>query len=178
MMNLHFIDIETSGLDPNKHDVIEVGIVSTHHGKVERRTQFSLAFDPAYASPRALEVNGYGKRTFAPLLPDDEAFALVDDIFSDKGLFIAWHAHFDSSFMNAWYARANRSTPWTHRRVVDLPSLIMGAKGIITLGSSREMLIQLGLDADFEGRHSALADAEMNWKAYQKLELWEASKSR
>lgn len=173
-----FVDIETTGLDPVQHEPIEVGIVLAEHSYVIEEIEFSLKFDEAKAEPRALEINGWGQRKFAPVLEPVDAQETISSIFeydsSKPVLFCAWHAQFDETFLDQWYKRVGLATkPWGHRDVVDLPSLIMGRKGVVSPGSSRDLLKQLGLDADFEGRHTALADARMNHKAYCELNLWE-----
>ena len=174
---IHFVDIETSGLDPVRHDVIEVGIVTAEYGQVVEEVEFSLPFASSNASPKALEVNGWGQREFAPLVPKDVGKFILDEIL-DEGLVAAWHAHFDFGFL-AQFCQENGDgrVPWSHRAVIDLPSLVMGRLGVLTRGSTRDLMAQLRLPDDFEGRHTALADAYANFRVYEALRLYETAEA-
>lgn len=165
-----FIDIETSGLDPAYHDVIEVGCVFAEHGHRIGDDEFSVPFREDRAEPRALEVNGWGNRPFAEQITHDEAADRLEMWFEDDvTYFCSWHTTLDECFLNQMLRRGGRTVPWSHRNVIDLPSLVMGRLGVLTPGSSRELLVQLGLDPDFEDRHTALADAHANYRAYMAL---------
>lgn len=170
---INFIDIETTGLDPVNHEVIEVGIVQAKHRMVIDSIEFSLPFNEREADPKALEVNGWGKRKFAPQVSIESGLEFITEQFEDDAIFCAWHAHFDEGFLAQLFKKHGQKPPWNHRKVVDLPSLIMGRKGVITSGSSRELMKQLGLDPQFADRHTALADAEANKRCFDCLDLWE-----
>lgn len=172
---IHFVDIETSGLDPYRHEVIEVGVVSAAHGERVDELEFSLPFDESRAEPRALEINGWGRRPFAARVSVADGLDALDATFQKGDLFCAWHAHFDEAFLAELYRKNDRRAPWSHRAVVDLPSLIMGRLGVITAGSTKDLMAQLRLADDFEGRHTALVDAEANLRAYQELRLYEVA---
>lgn len=168
-----FVDIETSGLDPNYHEPIEVGLVAAEYRREMSSVEFSLAFDPVKADPKALEVNGWSYREFAPVFSVEDAHASLMDHFADGALFCAWHSHFDEAFLAAWCRRNSLEIPWSHRAVVDLPSLVMARCGVVVRGSTRTLAKQLGLDPDYDGRHSALGDAGFAYDVFCQLELYE-----
>lgn len=61
-MDLVFVDVETTGLDPERHELLEVAAVRVHPHTLEPLDHASARVRPgrlADANPRALEVNGY-----------------------------------------------------------------------------------------------------------------------
>jgi DNA polymerase III epsilon subunit-like protein len=170
---IHFIDIETSGLDPVEHEIIEVGVVSAEKGVIKGGIEFSVPFDLERASPRALEVNGWGKRPFAEQVSKAAGAAKLADGIRKGDLVASWHVLLDFGFLNPFCQAHLGDTPWGHRGIIDMPSLVMGKLGVLTSGSSRDLMSQLGIDPDFEGRHTAYADALANYWAYKQLGLFE-----
>jgi len=61
-MRLAFLDVETTGLDPTKHEIIEIAIIVEEGGEIKEI--FETKIKPQNlerASPEALEINGYNK---------------------------------------------------------------------------------------------------------------------
>ena len=55
MEKLVFVDVETTGLDETRHEIIEIAVIrgsQTYHRKVQPQHIET-------ASPRALEINGF-----------------------------------------------------------------------------------------------------------------------
>jgi DNA polymerase III alpha subunit (gram-positive type) len=165
---LVFLDLETSGLDPAVHEAIEFGLVFEDGSDAA----FSVAFDVERASPKALEVNGYGEREFAPALPWRTAAITLHGAL--KGAVVVGNAvHFDLAFTSAFIRRHSSldPQPWDHR-AVDLKSLAAGRIGIdprkLTSGAiGRHFGEPLPEDA-----HSALADAHWNRRLYNAMGLY------
>jgi len=58
-MKLLFLDTETTGLDPEKHGVVQIaGIIEINGEEKERFDLHSQIFDEQIAEPKALKVNG------------------------------------------------------------------------------------------------------------------------
>lgn len=169
-----FIDIETSGIDPLQHEVIEVGVVVAEHRDIKDTLEFSLPFDLEKAQPKALEVNGWGEREFAPQLDHLEAVKKLDEFWDawEPEVTTSWHTHFDFPFLQAWHSRLGYPHPWGHRSVLDMPSLVMGRMGVCAAESQRAVMKRLGL-VEWENQHRALADAQAVFNVYCALELWE-----
>ncbi len=160
------VDIETSGLDPAVHEVIEVGGVDNTGWEFE----FSLPFDQSKAEEKALEVNGWGKRPFAPEISHANAVATLSGIFSHPNpLIVASPAHFDVGFLEALFRSQGSRPPWSHRSVIDLKSYACARLGVLTDFKNSEIarLFDIERDED-EDEHTALGDAR--WTA----RIWHA----
>lgn len=169
---IHFIDIETTGLNPAYHEMIEFGMVTLDPTTYEAfDTEFSLPFDPERADPKALEVNGFGARDFAPLISPEEAATLLDASILRSDFVVAWHSHFDFGFLNQFYHRVGGRTPWSHSNVLDMPSLVLARRGIIQPGRTATLMPLTGV-LEGDDKHTALADARACYECWKALDLW------
>lgn len=154
-MSYVFLDIETSGLNPQYHEVIEVGYVMEDGHEVE----FSLPFSEQRASAEALQVNGWGTRPFAPLLDPREARGLLQDDL-DGVYLVGQQTYFDAMFLKHFLNEA----VWNFR-LVELSSLVAGAVGIMPPMKSEQIMEFTGIQNP--DRHGALADARWNKKVFE-----------
>lgn len=148
------IDIETSGLDPHRNQVIEIGIC----GMNETTWGASLKFDMARATPGSLELHGWGRREFSPLKPVEEVLDTLEAWFRDDTLIVASPAHFDVGFLEALFREHNRQPPWGHRNVIDIRSFACGRLGLLTNLKNNEIARLLDVP-DPDTAHTALGDA-------------------
>lgn len=168
-----FIDIETSGLDPFKHEVIEVAYIldpGPRRGE-SREEAFSLSFDESSADPKALEINGWGKRTFAPRISRSQAAAkLKKDLFA--AVPVGNGVHFDMEFLGHFLRDwCVIKRPWSHR-YVDLKSLAAGKLGIDPELLPTDVIAgELDVPLHKEEAHTALGDARWNRRLYYALGL-------
>lgn len=120
------IDLETSGLDPERHDILEVGLVAETSTDLEI-VEFSLPMErPKNASIEALEINGYGTREFAPLWEIPTAIRYLDGVLGGAHI-VGKNPSFDAGFLWALLRRDPLigQPPW-HHRLVDVGSLAWG----------------------------------------------------
>ncbi|SAL58815.1 3'-5' exonuclease family protein [Caballeronia humi] len=156
-----FVDLETTGGNATTDRITEIGVVEVSRAGVER---WSVLVDPETPVPPFIErLTGIddtmlrGQPTFATL-----ADALVERL-SGK-LFVAHNARFDYGFLKNEFRRAG---------------LTFRADVLCTVRLSRALFPSVqrhGLDsliARFglapEGRHRALADADLLWQFWQKI---------
>jgi oligoribonuclease (3'-5' exoribonuclease) len=168
---LVFLDIETTGLDPRVHDMLEVAMVvrDPFDEAVDEEIGFAMAINLAAADPRALEVNRYQQR-----LPElrraqiDDAGALALLMTTLRGAIVVGNnVQFDLRFIEQFLVECESpdTTPWFYSPV-DLKAL---AAGRLSMGeppwSTNKVADAAGVPIP-DGYHSALVDAKWNRDVY------------
>ncbi len=175
--NLAFVDIETTGLDPDKNEIISIGcvLVSQDWTKsspaFETLEEFELKIKPEHienADPVALRVNGYNEADWV------FGYTLLEamKIFSKKtegAIMLAHNITFDYLFID----RAFRTTGIEnkmHYHKLDTISIAF-AKLHGDEDIDRFSLRNLGEHFKIENKnaHTALSDARATFELYKKL---------
>lgn len=169
-----FCDTETSGLDPERHEIWEVALIDE---KSEER--YLLGIDETKADLIALNIGGYHERH--PHGRSSEGVKGVDDLMGASGVAkaVARDTHgrhivgavpdFDARFLTKLLTAHGRLPSW-HYHLIDVEALmvgrIMGTNLVqdndiqITLPwSSRDLSRLVGVDIDQFEAHTALGDA-------------------
>lgn len=148
-----FTDTETTGLDRDQHQVVELAWAVDD----EPTTCVVLPHTLAHAEPRALEINRYYERK----LDDEERWDAdaVDEFMRDAGgnVLVGANIAFDADRLAK---RAGFST-W-HYRMLDIESaamLLLGFPEPPGLRQIKERLTELGFELPHPD-HSAAADVE------------------
>lgn len=138
--NIAITDVETTGLDPNVHEIIEIGLVLISQPGLQIVKSLDIKIKPTHietATPRALEVNGYNAVDWVDAVDlktamDQYAFITKDAIFC------AHNVYFDLGFIqNAFQSTGIRNLMDYH--TIDIPTLAWGMlrhKGIERLNLS------------------------------------------
>lgn len=110
-MKLFILDCETTGLDPSKHEIIEIGAVNVATGET-----FEVKVHPVRikdADPKALLVNGYDKAQWR-----DEAFlpfhalTMLTEFVGEGATLMSYNISFDKAFLEAAYREAQLPYPF------------------------------------------------------------------
>ena len=170
-MDLVFVDVETTGLDPERHELLELAAVRVDPHTLEPIDHASVRVRPtrlAAADPKALEVNGYsdevwrdavtlatGLRRLAPLL---------------EGALVAGHnVGFDWAFLARGYEQAGLPVPAVDYHRLDTASLAWP----LFAGAETESLsldaVCAALGLCRPSPHRALADALASLEVARKL---------
>ncbi|MBT5856033.1 hypothetical protein HOH87_05290 [bacterium] len=149
------VDIETTGLAPNKDKIIEIGAVKIHNGKIVARYQ-TLLNPQRNVPPFVLKLTGINPNDLkkAPLFEDiyEELVAFVGtDTFMAHGI------AFDFDTINTELDRIGQP-PLTNSL---LDSLDLALLLYPNLSSHKLSSLATHCDLVFEDAHRALADAEM-----------------
>jgi DNA polymerase-3 subunit epsilon len=172
-MNKHdlaFIDIETTGLDMTKHEIIEIGVVVTTP-KLKIIEKFELKIKPENienADPISLKISHYNLTDWR------EAGSLKDSmkIFSKKVkdcIMIGQNVAFDFSFLEYAFLKTELKNNMHYHKLdtISMAWAKLNKNKDITHFSLRELCIYFGIEN--KNPHSALSDAYATYELYKKL---------
>lgn len=169
-----YLDTETTGLDPIRHQLLEVAII---HAPDNGVIHFSLPIDLTRADPKALEVNRYHARLpelrqIQVTMPD--ALQLLINGLQGRTV-VGNNVQFDCRFIEAWlreYGPAEvNPAPWRYH-LVDLKALVAGRYRMGPAPWSTGAIAQRVGVPITEGAHSALVDAQWNKAVYEAVTAW------
>jgi len=176
---LAHIDVETTGLVPGYHEMIDIGIAMTDLEGELIDTLF-LRIQPDYPerlSPGAYEVNAFNVKKWQELGALSSK-AAVDSIVAFHHrvaagrtvLFVAYNSHFDSAFLDHLFRKANRT--WRelyYYFVLDIPSMAWGL-GLRDLTSDQLMARYNIQDEPHTAElHTGITGALVNVRIYRAL---------
>lgn len=174
---LSFVDLETTGLDPARHEIIEIGCLVARplddapRPKWEVVDELELKVKPTRletAEPEALRVNGYndGDWLFAASL--EQAMKTLAEKIADTTV-IAQNVTFDWGFLEKAFHVAGIA-PKVFYHKMDLPSMVFGK---LHAHPEIQKLSLWALSEYFgvknERAHTALADARAAFEIFKKL---------
>jgi DNA polymerase III epsilon subunit-like protein len=170
-----YVDLETTGVDPDRYQIIEIGAIVFAGGK--ETAEFSELVNPGEAAllsadPRALEVNQIDLalvRAARPTAVVAEAFRTF--LASHRGTLHAFPVEFEASFL--------RKAPWSVTSWGDCVMMaardMMAEEGALPLINGAPKLPRLGEAAAFFGvtgcgpAHRSLSDARKTGRIHQEL---------
>jgi DNA polymerase-3 subunit epsilon/CBS domain-containing protein len=152
------VDTETTGLDPARARLVEVGAVHIDHGRLADAPLVSRLVDPGEPMPAAAEAVhgiGDGELAGAPAAP-----AVIDELIAAVGEMpvIGHSIGFDLAVIRAERARAGQGG-WLPAHMLDTRFLAELAEPRLA-GFSLEELAGW-LDLAVEDRHRAVGDARL-----------------
>ncbi len=166
-----FTDVETTGLDEIKHEILEIGLVLVDQQTGEVIDTLNLKVKPEHietADETALKVNGYDAGDWQDAIPIIEAMALYGEKAKDA-IFCSHNVTFDWSFIAVAFKKASLKSPLDYHRL-DLFTLIWAK----TKGSNIESF-SLSKVAQFLGLpeeplpHRAINGARTAHEIYKKI---------
>jgi len=183
---LAFIDVETTGLSYQKHEVIDVAVVFLvedlrsdapwtrllhRHGPLavwHTKVRPERIED---AESKALEVNGYRPEEWADAPPVSEIVDTLEALLTRSGadpIIVGHNVSFDKDFLNATLQRAGRSQQVSYH-MVDTVTLCY--EHLVPCGLSSLSLdsVRRFLGISTEGSHAALKDALDALTVYTRL---------
>jgi len=100
-MKIAIVDIETTGLDPTKHEIIEIGCVIFNDRGFEITDWLDVKVRPKHietADPIALQVNGYNEEEWKDAIGLGEAMSRLMEKAEDA-VFCSYPVVFDYPFI-------------------------------------------------------------------------------
>ena len=171
--NLLFFDLETTGLDKDKHTILEIAIVKTdYYGNVLSSYQTKIQPTPndlAVASKKALEINGYNEEDWKKALTPDVACKEIVERFKGKWVLAGQNiGGFDIPFLQA-FLRRNGYDYKIGRRYIDTMSLAIEHLMPCGLSSVSLVNVRKALKIHTGTEHTAMADTLACVRVYKKL---------
>ena len=177
---LAFVDIEATGLDPFRAEILEVGIVLAEQrtddtGKhfLEKIGEHNIQLIPEHihtADPKALEVCKYHKRDWSLAVPQKQGLQEVAKLLQGSVL-VAQNVGFDWAFLQkAGHDYGIDFDAVVHYHKLDLASMAFGKlyhDEALFKFSLREMTVYF--EVTNINAHTALSDARATFEVCKKL---------
>ena len=179
MTTLAFIDVETSGLDADRHQIWEVGaLIRTKqtNPSFETEHRWFLEIDLGKADTQALAIGGYYERH-----PSGDSLTWKEGCVSDLTLhttfarefekltrgatLVGANPRFDALFLDKLLRSSHAARGWKFR-LCDVEALVQGYMGLVEPTGLAKCVNLMNLDASKYEAHEALDDARMARDVY------------
>lgn len=155
-MNVAYVDIETTGLDPERHEVWEVALIVDGH-EYEWMVQPSLIT----AEPQALKVGRFHERRPLNIGMWANPFTVATTVarLTNGRHLVGAVPSFDAAFLDRFLRKHGEAPTWSHR-LLCVETLAAAHLRMLPEGL-RKMAEKLGLEVDQATHHTALGDARL-----------------
>jgi oligoribonuclease (3'-5' exoribonuclease) len=163
---LAFVDIETTGLQPEIHDIFEIALI-VRDGRKSEEHSWWLPVDLGTAEPDALRLTQYYQRKAVagkeadPLVVAEHVASLTAGAH-----LVGLSPAFDARFLERFLRRYGVRHAW-HYHLVDVEALAAGKLGLEPPWSSDDLSQRIGVEPPSAAeRHSALGDIRWTARLY------------
>ena len=171
---LAFVDIETSGLRPDKHEILELGCLIARpdgRGGYEIIEEFECKVKPEHietAEQAALRINGYNEADWVLAHSQKEALTMLSTKCKDCVL-IGQNISFDYSFLSYAFGTYGVPDPFFYAKLdtISLAFLRFRNNPEMDNFSLRSLCDYLTIKND--KAHTALADVRATYQVFLKL---------
>lgn len=186
-MKIAYVDLETTGVDPNRHGIWSIAMIVEFDGEeVGRFYEKAQPIRGRAISSKALEIGGIDRDTLEGFQPPTSAYALLAAFLQqfvakfkkeDKLWFVAYNAAvFDYPFLRGWFEQMKDTYfgNWFYHP----PICTMVLAGKILMPIRKQMknfrlatvCEQFDIPVDEEKTHDALYDVELCRELYKKID--------
>lgn len=177
-MLISVLDTETTGLDLNRHEIIELGLIEY---KLEDSGDLKMIWEHEHkiipnhietADPAALKVNGYHSARWLEADRFDSIIPMLDRIWSTNEYLLGQNLIFDLRFIVKEYRRLGYPEP-SFPKYIDTKEMGMNLikEGILKSSSMDNMCKHFNIK--FKGRaHTALTDCQRTVTLWQQLQKY------
>jgi DNA polymerase III alpha subunit (gram-positive type) len=168
---LVILDLETTGLNPKAHEIIEIGALKVNQDELTIFGRFSIKMNPDHiqtADPKALEVNGYNPEDWKSAFPQQVGI-FEFGVWVEGCLILAQNITFDWGFLIETWERYNFGIrfPGDYHRL-DLASMSWFALPNSESISVSKIAERLGVEPEPK-IHRAYEGAALNLRVLRKL---------
>jgi DNA polymerase III epsilon subunit-like protein len=169
MTKLCFVDTETMGLDPDRHEIWEVGLIIRNDNLIDVEYEWKLPVKyPENADQIALTINGYYDRQEEEYIsprtghyfPKITEFAYDFMRLTMRSHLVGAVVSFDEERLRKLLLREGYTPMW-HYHLVDVESLVAGKLGWTPPWKSSELWEKMGINEEDYAKHTALGDARL-----------------
>lgn len=191
MMDVAFVDTETTGLDPDRHEIWEVGLIypmplKNPDGSVSyvwEEKEWQLPVNLGAADPMGLKISGFHDR-YSPSWHRNMAFEVIPKFATEfaeltRGKHLAGAVvSFDEERLRR-LIRASGECPMWHYHLIDVETLAVGflcgqhgsREGALDAlpmpWDSEDLSRAVGVNPDHFDRHTAIGDAQWAKALYE-----------
>tara|TARA_Y100000592_G_scaffold101179_1_gene186436 strand:+ start:4146 stop:4745 length:600 start_codon:yes stop_codon:yes gene_type:complete len=166
---LCFVDVETTGLDVDRHEIISFCGIK-HDPNTQKRTELSLKIRvqrPHLIDPEAVKVNGYNPQDWATAIAPSEAKERIFN-FLNGCLLVGHNVAFDWKFLFSFFNQLGQHPPIVYRKI---DTVTLAHEHLVPCGLKSLSLdsIRSFLGIPVHPFHSARQDALDCERVYRKL---------
>lgn len=169
-------DLETGGLNPARDDVVALGAVRMHGGRIDLGNAFSALVRPSLgrAGAQSVRVHGLTPEELAPQPGMEQALPRFLE-YAAGGVLVGWHVELDMAFLRAWCTRLRLTPP--PGEALDVLGLYLALRGSrasqlledLPLKDATLYSVARALGIGARGAHDALGDAYLTAQVLQRF---------
>lgn len=169
-MRISIIDLETTGLNPQVDEILEIGLVQFYMGNENNIETWDTKVRPdlpSFISEEAKRVNGYNDKEWK------DAASLSQSMLelkrrTNETILMSYNISFDNAFLQHAYMRTDMQDPIPHNRKFDVMTMAFLKLPDLGKWSLRNVCDALEIEREAE-IHRALNGAMKAWEVYKKL---------
>ncbi len=167
------IDLETTGLNPYQHEILEIGLVLTQAPEFKIQRQKDWKIKPEClreADPEALRISGYTPELWKEAIPLESALKELSEL-TRNSIMVSQNISFDWNFLKQGFSET-RVLEYFHYHRLDLLSMAYARlfhHPKILYYSLEALANFFKVPLDRKLRHSALEDAKAAYQIFVKL---------
>lgn len=168
-MKIIITDFETTGLNSDIHEIVEIGAVRFDSVTMQVEETLSIKVKPEridLAEPNALIVNGYNEEDWKDAVSLDIAMTMYAKI-ADGAHFAAFNITFDSLFLNRALSKLGRSINLT-RPSIDVLTIALSKIPSCPVYHLKDVCNILGITPE-DQKHEGVKGAMKAYEVYKYL---------
>jgi len=165
MSRIILLDCETSGLNPEIHEILEIGAL-----KVDTGEDFSVKIIPQRMhemDAAAVKLNGYSPELWISALPLSDALLSLNEFVGEDSRMMAYNVSFDRMFLERAYRSVDIEYPF-HYHHFDLLTLAWYRLHEGSPLSLKSVCTQLKIEREPD-THSALEGVRASYRVFKRL---------
>ncbi len=166
-----FLDLEMTGLEPMKHEIVEIALVRVAQPSLDTLEEWSVKVKPEHigtADPVSLTMIGYSEEAWQDAVSLQEAMEQFV-AKTDHHIIAGWNCAYDWAFLEAAMEKTNTVTH-IHKRILDVMAFAYGKLWPrFPLSAMGLMAVCRQLNIALDHHHQALADTQATATVYKNL---------